>query len=446
MSRAPVFAPSPVSAAAPFSARTVLGLVAIGTALFVALLWMIGAGMVHGPMNDGGAHGASKGLTGYAALARLLENQGWDVQTARSEAELTRPGLVVLTPPPNAPGADLAKIVNKRRYIGPTLVIGPKWQGVPLSALNKSAPGAKPGWVMLDGTTAPEWKGFLDDVGVTITPLSGGGWFADHAAGSLPNQTAVLSGTGDSLIPLVEANRDGRILAAYVADGGNWPALDVLALQAAGDSGEDTGPDDDTGLYPLVVVFEPDLVNNYGMSRKEAALYALRLFNVTGTGAPRTVTFDLTLNGFKRSANLLTLAFTPPFLAATLCLLLAALMVGWRAFLRFGPARVGGPAIAFGKRQLVANAGGIVRRSGRLHLLAAPYAALVRERLARTLALPRVADSAAAEAAIDRALAARAPDATPFSHIAGQLRAARRPADLLRGAQALHALERMLTR
>ena len=103
------------------------------------------------------------------------------------------------------------------------------------------------------------------------------------------------------------------------------------------------------------------------------------------------------------------------------------------------------PPIAYGKRQLVANAGGIVRRSGRLHLLAAPYAALVRERLAKTLALPRMADSAATEAAIDRALASRRPEAEPFSQIAGQLRAARRPAEVLRAAQALHSLERMLT-
>lgn len=426
-------------AASPFSPRAVLGLVLLGAALFVALLYMIGAGMMHGSRNDGGAHGASKGLTGYAALATLLDKQGWEVRTAQTEAELAQPGLVVLTPPANASGADLQKLVNKRRHIGPTLVISPKWQGTPISAINKAAPGTKPGWVTLTGTAAPEWKGFLDDVSVTIAPLPGGSWFADHAEGVLPDQSAVLSGKGDFLVPLVETNRDGRILAAYEDDGVHHEALDALALQGA-----TVDPSGETA-FPLVVVFEPDLLDNYGMGRKEAALYALRLFAATGDGAPQVVTFDLTFNGLKQSSNLLTLAFTPPFLAATLCLLLAALAVGWRAFLRFGPARVGGPAIAYGKRQLVANAGGIVRRSGRLHLLVAPYAALVRERLAKTLALPRMADTAAIEAAIDRVLAARRPDAEPFSQIAGQLRAARRPAEVLRAAQALHSLERMLT-
>ena len=57
-----------------------------------------------------------------------------------------------------------------------------------------------------------------------------------------------------------------------------------------------------------------------------------------------------------------------------------------------------------------------------------------------------MADAAATEAAIDRALAARAPDAAPFSQIAGRLRAARRAPDIVRAAQDLHALERTLLR
>ena len=85
-----------------------------------------------------------------------------------------------------------------------------------------------------------------------------------------------------------------------------------------------------------------------------------------------------------------------------------------------------------------------VRRSKRLHLLGPPYAALVRERLVRALALPHRADPAAREAAIDRALAMRAPDSEPFSAAAAALRAARRPAELLRAARALHQIERML--
>ena len=60
----------------PFSPAAVLGLVGLGTALFVALLWMIGAGMVHGPLNDGGSHGAGKGLTGLPRSPRCRCGRG----------------------------------------------------------------------------------------------------------------------------------------------------------------------------------------------------------------------------------------------------------------------------------------------------------------------------------------------------------------------------------
>ena len=138
--------------------------------------------------------------------------------------------------------------------------------------------------------------------------------------------------------------------------------------------------------------------------------------------------------------------FPPPFLAATLCLLLAALITGWRAFLRFGPPLVADRAIAFGKRALVANAAGLVRRSGRLHLLAGPYADRVRDRLVQALGLPRTLDADQAAEAIDRSIAARRPELEPYSAIARRLQAARRPHDLLKAARDLHALERMLIR
>jgi len=433
----------------PFSPRTALGLVGLGAALFVLLLWLIGAGVAHGPLNDGGAHGAGKGLSGYSGLAQLMEKQGWEVATARTEGELKAPGLVILTPPAGAEGKDLDRIVAARRYIGPTLVITPKWEQTPLDKLPVKVPGAKAGWVTLEGTRPPDWKGFLDDVSVSIAPLRRG-WKADGTAGTLPDPGHVLSGRGDHLVPLAEGRENGEILAAFVADGGHYPALNRIAADH-GDPG-----DADSELYPLVVVFEPDLLDNYGFARAEQALYALRLMDAAADGGPRRVTFDLSFNGFARSPNLLTLAFTPPFLAATLCLLIAALIVGWRAFRRFGPAQAEAPQIAVGKTQLVRNAGAILRRSRRFYLLGAPYAALVRERVARGLALPRLADAAATEAAIDRALTARHTTARrttgddraapTFSAAAQALRAARHPAELLTAAQALAALERMLKR
>lgn len=421
----------------PFSPRAVLALVLAGGALFAAMLWMIGAGMTGGSANDGGAHAGGKGLNGYAALAGLLERRGLEVRRLRSEGGFGAAGLLVLTPPHDADGEEIDKIVTAHRQAGPTLIIAPKWVAGRVPSGTK---GARRGWTQLAGAQSPKWSGFLDDVGVTILRRnpSAARWSGLGLSGALPNGGAVQGFSAGALVPLVR-DGSGRAIAAYVADGGDYPAL---AAAARADERVIEGSD----AFPIVVVAEPDLLNNYGMADRQRALLALRLIDATLGDQDMPVLFDLTLNGHARSANLLTLAFTPPFLAATLCLLLAALVVGWRAFLRFGPPRVGTRAIALGKRALVVNAAGLIRRSGRLHLIAAPYAVATRERLARALALPRAADAAAAEGMIDDTLMTRDASSTPFSVTSGRLRAARKPHEILHAAQDLHALERTLTR
>ena len=119
-------------------------------------------------------------------------------------------------------------------------------------------------------------------------------------------------------------------------------------------------------------------------------------------------------------------------------------VAGWRAFLRFGPPRQGARAIAFGKQALISNAAGLIRRTRRFHLVSGPYADQVRERLARSLALPRTADAMASEKLIDRAVAGRTERENAFSVLAARLRAARRESDIVRAAQDLHSLERTL--
>lgn len=423
----------------PFSRRAVLAIVVLGSALFVALLWMIGTGTGLGTVNDGQAHAGSKGLTGYAAMADFLDRRGFAVSQVRGETGLDQPGLLVLTPPASADGREIDRIVTARRRIGPTLVVTPKWVADRAAAGER---GARPGWVRLDGTTAPMWPGFLDDLSVVQPnpPPGPARWRAAVLTGRLPAPDHVMYGGGTGLVQLVAGPQDAMTLAGFLDDGGRYPGLEAISRDRVLHSGRQPG------LFPLVVVFEPDLLNNYGMADLANARLAESLVRATGVKPGEAVAFDLTLNGYGRSANLLTLAFTPPFLAATLCLLLAAVISGWRAALRFGPPLVQAPAIAFGKRALVANAAGLVRRSRRLHLLADPYADGARERLVRALGLPRALDAEQAGAAIDRACAARQPDHEPFTTLVARLKAARRPHDLLIAARDLCALERMLIR
>jgi len=145
---------------ATFSRGGALALVAGGFAVFLALIYLIAAGEEFGGnRNKGGAHAAANGLNGYAGLVRLLEADGYEVNRSRSPAGLETDGLLVLTPPPFVDADEFAELLQRREYIGPTLVILPKWDAalppptLPAEARDKF----KPGWVVLTG--ADGWVG-----------------------------------------------------------------------------------------------------------------------------------------------------------------------------------------------------------------------------------------------------------------------------------------------
>src|SRR5690606_28109969 len=74
--------------ARPFNPRVVLGLLLFGAIAFAATLYFIGAGETSRGPNDGGSHAATKGLTGYAAIAEILEAEGHEVSLSRSPGAL----------------------------------------------------------------------------------------------------------------------------------------------------------------------------------------------------------------------------------------------------------------------------------------------------------------------------------------------------------------------
>ena len=426
--------------ASPFSPRTLLAVLAVGAAAFLLLLYAIGAGWDGSRDRNGGAHAAANGLNGFAGLVRLLEEQGHAVSLSRSEARLDDEGLLVLTPQHGADGEAIAEIITSRRYVGPTLLILPKWLALPADQM----PGmeAEPGWVMLGGAVAPDWLKSIE--GLENAEAETGEhsqWKGLGLAGTLPDpdnglalEAASVSGSESASVLSLITDEHGDLIAGYLNDEGNYPALDEAA-------GYDPGEDED--LWPVVIVAEPDLLNNYGLADRHRAEASLALIDAMIEDYELAIVFDLSQAGLARSENLLTLAFQPPFLAATLCLLLAALVIAWRAFRRFGPPVAEAPALAMGKRQLARNGGGLVARAKRLHLLGPPYAALVAARLAEALGI-READPEAREAAVARVLAARGL-AADYASKADALRRARHPSELLRAAGALRSIERTVT-
>lgn len=421
-----------MSGGAAFSRGGAFALVAGGFALFLAVLYLIGAGEdFGGEKGSGQAHAASVGLNGYAGLLRLVEAQDYTVNRSRSPAGLKADGLLVLTPSANADAEEIGQILAERRYIGPTLVIMPKWQAAPPSPAlpPKARENFKRGWVTLGNVTTSDWaEGLPAPFGFAhayADPEQGkarvpGQWQGMGTAGSLPTPATLFAAPMSAHDTLV-TDGAARVLAFVVT-----PELNGEADEEA---------------YPVAVLAEPDLANNYGLADPARAAVAIALVDeLTYGGDIGQITFDMTLNGFGASENLLTLAFRPPFLAATLSLLAALLIVGWRAFMRFGPpAAASGPDIAFGKRQLILNGAGLILRARRFGLLRAPYAALSARRLAERLGVSRPHG-----AAIDAALARRLPMEEPFTRRAARMETAEKPADILAAAQNLDDLNAKL--
>lgn len=427
--------------ASPFSPRTILAVLAVGAGAFLLLLYAIGAGLDAGNDRNGGAHAAANGLNGYAGLVRLLEAQGREVSLSRSESRLQDPGLLVLTPQLNSDGERIGEIIEERRHLGPTLVILPKWFAIEASQVRSG--DAPKGWVMLSGTTEPDWLNeieWLADANASIVERRQ--WKGMGLTGTLPAPRTAMAFTASSvetdewasLVPTV-TDEDGDVLAGYYNDDGDYPILDEA-------TGYDPPEKIDETLWPVMIVAEPDLMNNYGLADLDRARLAHFLVDGALNNSDLPVVFDLTLAGLGRSQNLLTLAFTPPFLAATLCLLLAALVIAWRSFRRFGAPVAEAPTLAKGKRQLARNGAALVERARRLHLLGPPYATLVATRIAEALAI-REPDAEARDAAIARVLAARG-ISTDYAERADALRKARHSAELLRAASALRTIERTL--
>lgn len=428
-----------------FARGTTLGIVLVGALAFAVVLYWLGTG--GGAANNGGGHAGGRGLNGYAGLAAMLQADGVKVNRARSKDALKGAGLVILTPPADAKGDDIAAIINDRRYIGPTMVIAPKWRAYP----EKNNPKMRRGWTRLVGTESPDWKNYHDDLSVSFSKTPAGGWrgtgaFAERR-GALPDDRQVQSGEGPALESLIETS-GGRTLAGYVVADGNNSVLDRWIGIVSRDRGNDGEIDDsnEDRAFPVVLVFEPDLLNNWGLATRETGLMARRLvFAASGVDHPATATFDLTLNGLGASRNLLTLAFEPPFLAATLCFAMALFAAGWRSFNRFGPARQTQREIPLGKTVLVRNTAGLIRRAGRMRLVAGPYADASRERLVLALGLPRGRPVEETEAAIDRMQERQDTSGSRYSELAAQLRAARSSADVVQRAVALQHVEKDLT-
>ncbi|MEP5938032.1 MAG: DUF4350 domain-containing protein [Erythrobacter sp.] len=432
----------------PFNPRVILAVILVGFLAFLALLYFIGAGDTGDRDKNGQAHAASPGLNGFAGLARYLELDGYEVELSRSPSGLDTYNILVLTPPLNTDADEFAALLEKRQGQGPTIVVLPKWfaTGFPQNMPDEIEDQVEDGWVRLLAVRSSAWTSDLPapyTIEVEQEPSLSGDGDADDAIEVNPFEalTGAAQGPGKNWTGFGVTGQLPDERQLWVADSDVYAEMLVdeagqaLVVEIMGEQDSDFY----NNAYPVLFVVEPDLLNNYGLANEANARLASEIFMTAGYDERMPVVFDLTLNGLGGTTNLLTLAFRPPFLAATLCLILALIIIGWRAFRRFGPPIAERPAIDFGKQRLVTNGSGLILRAKRTRLLAEPYAALSARRIQRTLGLLHHDRET-----LDQAIAARLPEDPGFTHRATALADASRPIEILRAARALHELERTL--
>lgn len=420
---------TPSRRANPFRPGVVLGVLLVGALAFLLMLYALGQGWTGDGERNGGTHAASNGLNGFAGLVDLLEDTGHEVQLSRSRGTADDYGLLVLTPPLYSDGEEIAQMISERREYdyGPTLIILPKWAAYPISGQAQEQVEAEDGWVFLLDAGSPAWFSQTElGEGGELAVGGTNGWNGFGASGDLPDEERVQALVSQTNLPFrsLVVDSEADLLVGQ---------LDVETAYS------------DYSPWPVIVVFEPDLMNNYGMAEPERAQLAMGIIASAMEGENMPIIFDMTLAGMGSSENLLTLAFSPPFLAATLCLILAAFVIAWRGFRRFGPPLAEAPAMQQGKRQLARNGASLVSRVKRFHLLADPYASLMGKRIADALGI-RDLNPETRDRAIDRALERRGFEGPGYTQRAHDLRAATSPRDILRAAGALKSIERTLKR
>lgn len=373
-----------------FAAPLLLVAIAVAVVGFLAYLLLTAYADDLRPARGTGTHALSTSAVGYAGLAELIDRThgASKARFARREADLRDETLLVLTPAADTDPAAVKRILDLRGEL-PTLVILPKWAVAPLPR--------KPAWVQMQAKLSPA---------SAAAPLS---QTAEVTVTERPSGIRTVSG------PEMEAAFEdgaGHALAAYLNE-------DSLT----------------------VVVADADLFDNQGLKTLAGAKRALAILGQIA--APdAAIAFDLTLHGFGRNPNLLKLGLEPPFLPLTLCILLAALLAGWHALLRFGPAAAPERAIAFGKRALADNGAALLRLARRRHATGERYAHWVRDSAAAATGAPAGLSGDALDAYCD----SLRPEGARYSDLAARAADARDTATLLAAARDLHHWKRTVTR
>lgn len=369
--------------------------------------------------DNGQAHALSKSSVGYLALTRILSETGFDIKLDRSglidgENDYS---TVVLTPTLATAGD---QILNFYRD-GATIIILPKW----IVGRDED----KRGWAKL----------------VTIIPTED---TLDILPADLKNETKLLEAKSKTAVKLsyrspatddvTEFGATPEVQSLRTLSGPGW----IPIVQGPG-GGSVIAKRKDVNVY---VVADPDLLNNAGMAnRATAQMMESFLIDISSDEDEGPIVFDLTLNGFQKTPNLARLMLQPPLLGATMCLLLAAILVAMQGAVRFLPPRETVRVVALGKRALADNTAGLIRMGRREHAMSLPYANMVKRIVSKAVGAPASLDPVAQTAMLDR-VSELSNSQLRFSSLVSEAANTSNPTELVKIAGDLHRWKQETTR
>jgi hypothetical protein len=397
------------------SGRLAVVLVAISAASLLGLMLLFAYAPDLRSDSSSGGDTVSRSAIGFAGLRELLELSGVATELDRGALSRpnTKPSLVVLTPDAGTSAGD----VSEYEFVAPTLIILPKWLVTPQFPREEwvskfgAVPTSQVAAMMQQiapGVTLVTRPGSAKNVEVMLGPAAPPGFLPF----TLPHVEELRSIGGAK--SLLIARNYGPILAAATHGG-----------------------------QPVYILSEPDLMNDHGLSDRTNARAALTIIGQLRRGNS-PVRFDVTLNGLGRDPSLLRAIFQTPLVGATICSLLAAILIGWHAASRFGPPIVPGRVFARGKKMLAANTADLLRMMGREGAMAPRYV-----QSARDMALARLGARRASAPEQDELLAIieRANSlGVSYAELAGDAEEARTGADLQRIAAKAYAWRKGITR
>lgn len=308
--------------------------VGIGVSFTVAVVASLMHADVAAPSHEATAF--SESAVGYGALVDLLRAEGLTVEVSRT-GSATRVGprrpLLVVEPPAGSEahlGALAAGCVER----GAALIVAlPRWRGAPdpdrPTWVDSVRPvdadvAAMPLRALLDVDDAAEW---IARPGAP--PREGYRWPLDGPAVPSLDAPQLIAG-GSTLEPVVES--PAGALVAWSED-----------LQ-------------------LLVIADPDLLNNQGLHRGDNALLVVRLLT-EGLEADGVV-IDETIHGYTGGGSLWAELTRLPLVLVLVHLGLLGLVVAWRAGLRIGRTEQPPPRIPPGKGALVENTAQLLVQGG----------------------------------------------------------------------------------